>query len=941
MRSFAFDLNLPLSFEVEIEAGDLLEKAIDILISKAGTSPILTRFLVEFIQNRAEDEKNWDIGRELATVAKLLLHEDSQEHLRKLEKLSLDEYTHITKKLIAFNQKFENELQGLGHNAIEIIDSKGIPVNAFYYSSKGIYGFFKYLDNRIFNKTEPNSYVQKTISDNKWVSAKATQSDEADIEDIKQDLLDIFYKVQALADEGMEKYTLYSEVVKNIYPMAILSQINNVMNEYKSENNIVLISEFNQRIADVVLHEPIPFIYERVGEKFRHFLIDEFQDTSIMQWHNMLPLIDNSLAEGNSNLIVGDGKQAIYRWRGGEVEQFSSLPEIYNKEDSEQNFHIENALKENYQENALNSNFRSRPEIVKFNNDFFLYLIKYLPEGLSGIYSDVEQIAANQEQGGFVHLEFFDEENSEGNFEEFNCLRILETIKETEPLGYALNDIAILCRSNKSAAIIARYLLDNSIPVISSESLLISASPQVRLVIALLNLLYNPDNKVVAIESAKLLMELKKIQGEFHEEFLRFINCNEQQNTLFGYSSVFELFISYGYELDPGRLQTLQLYDLCEELLRTFNLFLEPDPYVQFFLDNVLKKSLEVDMGVFDFLDWWENKKDKLSIVVPEGVNAVSIMTIHKAKGLEFPVVIYPFANERFKKTIDKLWLSMTDETVPELKTVLVNSTKSLEKTRYKKVVRSEDDKSLLDMLNLLYVVLTRPTDHLYIYTANPPSSKSNAISVPAFFKNFLLDYSLWKDDQNIYLFGEETISKKKIEPVANQYIPDSMVSTNWYNRMFLSLQAPDHWDMDAPFSKQEWGNLIHLILSKINDATELQDVLDHYHVQGIIDEKLKEQLFIKVKEFIEAPEIQGFFRKGIKVKSEADIILPDGQTFRPDRIIFENDRTYIIDFKTGLPSPKHNTQLQGYVDLARQMNLPEPKGVLLYLDNHQPVFVN
>ena len=325
IRSFAFDLHLPLNFEVELQTDELLSKVIDLLLNQVGSNENLTKLMVEFVQTRAEDDKNWNIEKDLFEVSKSLLKEDSQVFIEKLNELSIDDFLKINRDMIKSVRQFEKTLSKFGKEAIQIIESRGVPVEAFYYGKRGIVTYFNRFASKNFENIFPNNYILKTIEEDKWFSGKATDHDKDDINEIKDSLIQIYTQIIGFVDGQYEKYITYSEIIKNLYPVAILSTIEKLMTEYKSENNIVLISEFNKRISEVVLAEPVPFVYERVGEKYQHFLVDEFQDTSILQWQNLLPLIDNSLASANKNLVVGDGKQAIYRWRNGEVEQFARL----------------------------------------------------------------------------------------------------------------------------------------------------------------------------------------------------------------------------------------------------------------------------------------------------------------------------------------------------------------------------------------------------------------------------------------------------------------------------------------------------------------------------------------------------------------------------------------------------------------------------------------
>lgn len=324
IKTFAHDMHLPLNFEVEMDTDEMITKVVDILISNVGTDKALTDVLVNFTRLKTEGDKSWHIERDLAGISKELLTDEGQVHIDRLKELSLSDFAEIRKKLESSVHVFESKISDLGKKAFDLILGKSLDATAFYQGTRGIFNYFKNLAIRKFDKLEPNNYVKKTMEEDKWTSGKASASDFAAIDSIKAELIAKFREIEVLLEKEYPDYLVRNEVLKNLYPLALLNEIEKVLEEYKEDNEIVHISEFNKRIAEIVLKEPVPFIYERMGERYKHFMLDEFQDTSVLQWLNILPLLENSLAEDNFNMLVGDGKQAIYRWRGGEVEQFSS-----------------------------------------------------------------------------------------------------------------------------------------------------------------------------------------------------------------------------------------------------------------------------------------------------------------------------------------------------------------------------------------------------------------------------------------------------------------------------------------------------------------------------------------------------------------------------------------------------------------------------------------
>jgi len=933
IRSFAFDLHLPMNFEVELNTDELLSKVIDLLLNQVGSNDILTKLLVEFVQSKADEDKNWNIENDLFTVSKSLLKEDSQVFVEKLKDLQLGDFIKINSDLNKYIRNFEKSLSKPGQEAIQIIDSRGIPLESFFRGNSGITAYFKRFAENDYKKILPNSYTLATIENDKWHATKASVQDKSDIDEIKSSLITLYNQINDLIKDQLENYKTYSEIIKNLYPVAILSSIEKLMTEYKAENNIVLISEFNKRISEVVLAEPVPFIYERVGEKYQHFLVDEFQDTSILQWQNLLPLIDNSLADGNKNLIVGDGKQAIYRWRNGEVEQFAHLPKVFNRSDDAVSEQREDALIRNYAEKQLNSNFRSKPEIVKFNNALFTFLKSYLPEDLKQIYNGVEQKYLEGNEGGYVNIDFYNKDSSDYNFADYNIHKVKEVISEVIDNGYLYEDIAILCRSNTHASQIAGSLLKEDIQVISSESLLINNSPEVRFLVATFKVLLSENNQLAKTEMVRWLLDSARISGNLDEK-LNTLNISQSSSKKDEKKPGFwNLLSEEGFNVNRVSLLSLPVYEICEELIRIFNLNQKSDPYLQFFLDVIIEQSAKPEFDLAEMVLLWDQKKDKFSIVVPEGINAVKVMTIHKSKGLEFPIVIYPFAKESHKAHGEQLWVEFDDDSYSQLSTTLITTSKQIEETKFKETYDTEKSKSLLDLLNVMYVVLTRPTDQLYILAGELPKKRGESINVPVLLKEYLLNIGTWDESLLQYEFGIKTKNEKTAGAPSGNYSMDQFISNAWRDKIYLSLQAPEYWETDAPVAKQDLGKLIHKIFSEIISVDDKDHVLEKYLLNGIISSDEKNKLEKDIDILFADQRISRLFRRGPVVKPESEILLPNGKTFRPDRVNFDKDSTEVIDFKTGKESKSHQKQIKTYIDILREMGYGNVKGYLLYIN--------
>lgn len=933
IKTFAYDLHLPLNFDVELNADQLLIEAIDILINRVGYDEELTDLLIRFTESKADDETDWHIENDLLSLAKTLVHEDGQANVSRLKELNYQNFKDYAKSLNAFIRDFKKRISEQASKAVKIISENQINPNSFYYGKSGIGIYFQRLSNPTNEKFAANSRVLKTIDEDIWYGAKVDLSEKVAIDQVKTELQSLYQTIEKILEGEYQKFRFYKILNKQIYPLAVLNEIEKIVSEIKDQNNIVHISEFNKQISKIVFSEPVPFIYERLGEKYKHFLIDEFQDTSVLQWQNMIPLIDNSLSEGHFNMIVGDGKQAIYRWRSGEVEQFARLPEIFNKENLPLSIERENNLTRNYQQKVLANNFRSKKEIIEFNNDFFRIISEKLDDSFKKIYDGVEQNFDDENSGGYVHLEFVSK--SEDKTQEAILPRLKSLIDDIRDSNRKLSDIALLCRTKKDARLCSSYLMENKIPVLSSESLLLSASDEINVIISFISYLLDPFDKIHLASVLQYLINNKRIKETSLIEVFKSIS---KETSLLRMSEEQTFFSKNGYSYNSNRLLTLPIYDLLEEIIRIFKFDQKVDPYLQFFLDAALKYSMNGKSNINEFLDWWDKEKETESVIIPEGIEAIRVLTIHKAKGLEFPVVIYPFANERVRKGLDRLWLAVDDESLPNLNVAYLPVSSDLGETIYSDKFEHEMAKSLLDLVNLLYVAFTRPVEQLYVLTNEVTKSKSETIDIPRLIKYFLEQKGLWSEENQVYTFGKLLKSDTEKEKPAKSYVLEKFYSVDWRNNLQISTSAPEIWDIENPERNKEKGNLIHLLLSQIETADQIKKLILKNVERGIIDVSQKDEIEIFLQKVISHPDVQPYFKHGLTIKAEVEILLESGLTIRPDRLIINNDHVIIIDYKTGKPQEKHIKQLDRYAETLLLMDFSSVEKVLIYID--ESVFV-
>ncbi len=896
VRTFATNLGLSHNFELEMDNYKIIQPVVALLLGrleKGGGD--LTNALVNFALQKAEDGKSSNIERDLEEFAQQLFKEDVIDFIDG-KTLSIKDCMQIRKDLYLQQNQLEAKVQLLSANAKAFFAKNGFTKEHF---NRGT--FYQHFTENILNKDAkkwiPSDALLRYIKNGEWYAQSKS-------DDIKQ-LVDFYLKdLQSFFDQLLallKPYFTNKAVLQNIYSIAVLNELIQEVKNYKKEQNIQQISSFNKQIHDVVVAQPSAFIYERIGERYNHFLIDEFQDTSILQWQNMLPLITDAVDYGKS-LVVGDGKQSIYRWRAGEVEQFLQLPTIFKGEKLIFKQDWENKLKAHEKNKNLEKNFRSRKEIIKFNNDFFEQLKTLLTPHLQDIYKGQKQEFEHAKEGGYVHLELFGDKGND--FKDLILQRMLVEIKKlTKENDYCLRDIAILCNSRKRVALTAQYLAENGIDVVSNEGLLLCSSEKVKLLIASLFYLQNKEGKIAKATMVECFHKEKLSRNSLHKLNLK---LKEQKSFL---QMIKEAKLSFNIH----QFIELPLYELCEQLIR--NLKIEEDIYVQFFLDVVLKYTEKNDSSISEFLLWWEDAKTKESVVVPEETDAVQIMTIHKAKGLDFDVVMIPFNWEDMSNK-NEIWVD-TSRYFQKLKSALISSNKQLEWSHFSDEYHNEKNLTLLDILNKLYVAMTRPKERLYIFSKSFPNKPADDFDIKgklhSFLHNFSSTYPVIVGDAN-----EKHQDKKE-----GKYHPFSVKKqekNDWRNVISLKHSAEKVWDVEKQKESVEWGKILHLALFQIKQKEDIEVVIDTLFSKGKCDKSQYKKLKKQLPVLLESEQIEKYFTPNWQVRAEKEILLETGETYIPDRLVFQGNEVIVVDYKTGDKENRHQTQIRNYANALKNM---------------------
>ena len=920
IRAFAHDLGLPITFEVSLDTESLLTEAVDAIIAEAGNDEELTKLLVDFTMEKTDDDKSWDISREIMETGKLILNENNREEIGHFDKKKIEDFIVIKNKLTELTEELETACSDMANEALLLIENNGIDINSFPYGTfPNHLNFFKEKDARA------NNHRFREFED---IKIKKDAKDKAIIESSIPKLLEILDSIYVKT----EKQLFYQAFLKNITPLSLLNTLSNKLTDIQKEQGILSITEFNKLIHDQIQNQPAPFIYERLGEKYKHFFIDEFQDTSEMQWQNLIPLIDNSLSsedllgERGSLMIVGDPKQSIYRWRGGKAEQFIEL----SKEENSFLHHTKEVK-------SLETNWRSYSEVINFNNNFFGFIAnEFTHEDYKDLYQNHSHQLLNSKKGGYVTISFvpklekaeFGEEETPVK-EELYLLATLNTIQKVKGNGFSYKDIAILTRKKDNGIAIANYLTQQGIPILSSESLLIGSSSEVQAIIAVLYYLKNNNDR----ESKANFLYYIASNGQQKMAIHDFIALGMEQNT----ETDFEQWLaSFDIHFSFKNTRKKALYEAAESIISKIIPIEKRNAYVQYFLDIVLEQDLKKQAGISDFLSYWDTNSGKLSIPSPEGKEAVRIMTIHTSKGLEFPVVIFPFAEENYSLgPKEKIWLNADEEQVG-LPKVLVdkNNKVSTYGEESALIYNQKKQEELLDDINVLYVAMTRAEEQLHVISGMQTQNKDGILpnNMASFFIKFLDDKNQFDETKLEYEFGSsEKLSVTKEIKDETETISQLSATLNPKN-IKIAQRESLMWNTKQQ-KAIEYGNILHEILSFIKTKDDIDLALTKAIENGLIVSSQKEEVLRTIHEIVNHQDLQMFFSNEHKILNEKTIIQKEGNIVKPDRMVLtKQNEIYLLDYKTGSHQTKYQLQLENYQNAIEKMGFQVTKKALVYI---------
>ena len=774
MRAFAREIGQYASYRVELDTGAVLEQAVDLLIDGLDdpANATLLAWLQDYSFELIEAGRSWNVREPLKAMAELFFKEDFRLKLRAMPGHILGDKEAIRRfgsVLEALRSDFEAKLGNLGRRALDAMAAGGRAPEDFKGKSRGPFMIFKKWASWQRGDAIPLPKESLHESYNGFQSpALEACVDEA----------------FALCGEPLTDYRSVCLVQENLSLLGVYADIFRFLSAWLQENNVVLLSQSSDLLSRIINDDDTPFVYEKIGNRYDHLMLDESQDTSLLQWSNFKPLFANSIAQGEANLIVGDVKQSIYRWRGSD---WHLLGEQIARDLGPANIEA----------TKLDENWRSGREIIHFNNYVFSHTAEAIAsdapagvaEQVARLYEDcVQEVPEKRASApdGRVKLSFLDPEG----WQETALSRMLDDIRELVAAGYHYRDITVLVRTNSDGATVSNCLIAAGIGVVTEDSLLIGASPCIGAVVALLHAMVDPDDPV-----NQLLVEKMEIPSV---------------NSFRG-----------------------SLYEVCEGLIASRGEQKAADvPFIHAFLDQVLAWQEKYGSSLRGFVKWWDEAGCKKSICAPDGQDAVRVMTIHKSKGLSIEAVIIPFVGESFLPTsswhIPTLWCETAGELTP-IGLVPVKASSQMENTRFQGDLDRERINQYVDVINMTYVAFTRAKSQLILYTPRPQDPSDYTVkAVPALLYKL---FSEGLDSDGCRTFG--TLERFVPSEEASTFVDESQTSFETVplgdDRLKLALRAGDYFADEPSLRLQGIERHREMASVEVDEVLEAQSGHRHW----------------------------------------------------------------------------------------------------------------
>ncbi|MCX7833366.1 MAG: UvrD-helicase domain-containing protein [Ignavibacteria bacterium] len=968
LRSFSKELMLSGNYEIEMDEEKVLFEMIKLLWKEALNEPTLLAYLNKFLLHKLTEGKSWNLDFPISKIGAEIFRDRYWERKFRNQLITNDNRESINnfiKELEKIRDDFQEFIDTKVAETEEILKKFNLSVEDFSGKSRTSIParIIKLKDNKNIQALENVINKEALINDDKWYT-KNSPKKEVISECLNSGLRDIYQALISYLEKNNKKYISSKIVLDNIYVFGIFSDLIQILKNYENEENVILYSNIARRLRSCVTKDNSSFILEKIGTTYNNFLIDEFQDTSTFQWEIIKSLLIESLSQGNLSLVVGDPKQTIYRWREGNMNLI--LEDVHNDLSK---------FKNKIKEIQLNTNYRSLESIVAFNNEFFKDILKetdYTINSQKGknlynsSYGNVSQKVKKIGIGktGYVNIALIEKVsdvyslNTENNEVENNLSLediILERLKSiiTEVLnkGYRKSDITILIRKSREGIKIAKSLIDSGWDVISPDSLNILNSSKVSLLYSILKFIVNQKDYLSFAEFINDYLQF--IQFNSLTTHTIFTICKDSNSNEKNQGSIENYIPAELKSVDrhylPSFLYNFNIYELVENLVRIFRLNDKADLYLTKFIDIVKEYCRNNPNDIKSFLNWFESKKDDensslFSVSAPENTDAIKISTIHKIKGLQNKIIIIPYANWeiQLKSGRDIIWVSSNEEPFNKFPAYPVLGVNYLTNSFFSEDYYLENDLTLIDNLNLLYVAFTRAEEALFVISHKKIGKTINDIvkskiqqlnNIPEFFnkteQETINNYII-----KTYSKGVLSETKENIEIKEPKLLPSEItfVSSQWYKNIIIKTSDLENMPWKENYNKIQRGIKIHKVLSQLINLEDIENILENEILRGNIDNQEAEYIKEKIFQFSNREEFKLIFDKNYYVMTEAEIITPENIVIRPDRIMINGNNVKLIEFKIGQESKEHITQINKYENILSEAGYKVIEKYIIYI---------
>lgn len=936
IKAFTRELGIFPGYNVELDSDFVLVKSVDKVMQQVKDNPELRNWISELMNSNVEEGKSWSIKSKIAELGEELFRENYMlfdKHI--LDKFGDKHFLRTYKDFLgAIIEEFELNLNAFALEALEQIQGQGLELADFKGGKAGCASFFYKLNNGNFD--EPTATIRKGADDpDAWVTK--TSANKGKIECIRPRLMQELQKALDFYDANNRKYLSARQLSGNLYQLGILNDLYLEVRSYCDEKGLMLLSDTTHILNMLIADNDTSFLFEKCGNYYKHLMIDEFQDTSAMQWKNFRPLVVNSLGEGCKAMIVGDVKQSIYRWRNGEWALLA-----HGVEEQFKDLGVNNIV--------LRDNWRSAREVVEFNNDFFETAARTLTalyttdageddprvKTIEEAYQSLRQTPRKQKTG-YVDV-LFGPEKKEEEGEQRIMADIVAIIQDITARGGRQKEVVILVRGGKEGAFVADYLMEYNktaekpVNFISNDSLYVWSSPYVQFIVAILRYITEPYDMV---NKAAILYFYRIFVQDTANPVLHEIFAKAQENDLFA-------LLDTNFEIEASPVLSYSLYETIETIIDKFSLKNKTAeiPYLIAFQDIIYEYETNNSNSITLFLEWWEKEQGKRVLSTSEEVDAVRILTIHKSKGLEFEYVLLPFCSWELDsvRPVRRIWCSNNEQGFNALEYAPLNYSSKLADTIFREDYFDEHLKAYIDNLNLLYVALTRAKTELYVRPFRPKQTKDGRIAISdigALIYQVLTEMRGGVEEDMQFTLGEkQQLSPKKGEVPASSFTLESYPVWQPEGRISVKYRFRDYTEPEnIGLSAIDEGKLLHEIFKSVRYADDVEQAVQQAYLSGLILRHEKEAYCAKITAYLTTPGASEWFSPDCEVINERDILFPGGDKARPDRVILSDGILRVIDYKFGQSEEsKYLKQVRYYCSALKKMGYHRIEGYIWYV---------